>query len=64
MFYFNMYAHNFISGYVIVQHHPNFTYTYTHTHIYQNHKQISKMKKKQQNNPTHNCQSDTGMKLK
>lgn len=30
MFYFNIYAHNFISGYVIVQHYPNFTYIYTH----------------------------------
>lgn len=28
LIYFNIHAHNFISGYVIVQHHPKFTYTH------------------------------------
>lgn len=50
--------HNFISGYAIVQHQPNYIHTHKHT---KNHKQFLKMKK---NPPTLNCQSDTGMKLK
>lgn len=46
MFYFHTRVHNSSSGYVVIQHHPNFTYIYIHTHP-KNHKQISKMKKTQ-----------------
>lgn len=39
MFHFNTDMHNFISGYVIVQHQPNYTHTHKHT---KNHKQFLK----------------------
>lgn len=54
MFHFNMHVHNFISGYVIVQHHPNFIYIYAHT---KNHNQFSKMKKKPKKKKNHSTNS-------
>lgn len=46
IFHFNIHMHNFISGYAIVQHQPNYIHTHKHT---KNHKQFLKMKKKPTN---------------
>lgn len=63
MFHFNISVPNFISGYVIVQHHPNFIHIYIYTHTEQKPQAVLKNEKKTKP-PTHNCQSDIGMKLK